>query len=217
MQPRSATTPTDKVAGLAYFLCSFDEGNRQIPAYRGGTTADNAWNKLTLTYMSDRWAADLFFLYPFPSVGPVKWLPTWDQLMQFLPDVAGTIIDAKFTGTGRFRTYEGPTFAQCSIAGFTLKAEGTESVRSRPSFRRGTAVVGQDHLEFEVEAYHWHLTIIPDGEYTLLGTNDCRYWVVGTLDKSLRFTKVSILQMCKADSELIVSIKLASQKCYTIS
>ncbi|KAK0506456.1 hypothetical protein EDD18DRAFT_1240950 [Armillaria luteobubalina] len=76
MQDRTSTYPIDKVAGLAYSLYT-----HSIPAYYESQSLEDAWTALVFE-MDAIIRGDLFFTYPEPGTGCVKWRPSWEQVVE---------------------------------------------------------------------------------------------------------------------------------------
>jgi len=212
MRPRSATNDVDKVAGVAYFVCtSGTEPTEGVPIYNGSMSSETAWGHLVRFHMLGRWQADLFFLFSLPSAtwGVNTWIPKWKMLMQSLPRADGCFPKEQLRRYGAVTAYAGPTIERCELAGF---GDAYPSDDNERRVRRGSITVKKEHC-FEMEAHHQHP--IPDGEYMLLGSSDYRYWAIGRLESTLlssgeAFHKVSVLRMSKEEGERLRVLNLVS-------
>ena len=99
MQPRYASNPTDKAAGLAFLLCHYDINI--LPVYKPAESPSQAWERLVscVATMQEHMpcyypccygtgmsvALQLLRLFPHPSVD--HWFPSWEQIMRY-PDVS---------------------------------------------------------------------------------------------------------------------------------
>ncbi|KAK0506581.1 hypothetical protein EDD18DRAFT_1059612 [Armillaria luteobubalina] len=179
MQHRISTNPVDKVAGLAY---SLETGF--IPAYYESQSLEDAWTAL-VNAMWLRMRGRLFFSYPEPGTGGVKWRPSWEQVMEKpLPND----IDSRLPYVERDDDwYEGRWIERGFVRG--LAVGGEEGIT-----RRGELVVedadGISHA-FRIAASHQYP--IPEDTYTLLGSWE--HWVVGRRLPNKMFEKVSVLMI----------------------
>ncbi|KAK0229239.1 hypothetical protein EDD85DRAFT_140529 [Armillaria nabsnona] len=159
MQNRVSTNPVDKVVGLAIPLMS-----TKIPAYHESESLEDAWTALVnVTSLANR--GELFFWYPEPGDGGKKWRPSWEQVMnKCLP-----VNEVSNMDVGRDREtdddwYEGPCVDKGLVRG--LAAGGAENVPRRGKF----AVKDSDGTEHALGIIAHHGCLIPEGTYTLVGT-----------------------------------------------
>ncbi|PBL01398.1 hypothetical protein ARMGADRAFT_425021 [Armillaria gallica] len=206
MQDRISTYPVDKVAGLAFSLRT-----KAIPAYYESQSLEEAWTALiNEMYRWDR--GILLFTYPEPGSACKKWRPSWEQVMtQSLPKNPDSHFFAFVLGA-EDGLYYGPHIKRGFVRGLAMGGvEGIDRygelvVEDARGIARIFNIVASRMHTFKIIASHQYL--IPEGMYTLLGTNSVssmgnthlgQYWVVGRLsDKRARykmFEKVSVFHM----------------------
>ncbi len=210
MQIRKSTKPLDKVAGLAHLLCGF-LGSGSVPIYDETQSQEDAWDAL-VDAMNVRFQLGLLFIYPEPGNGPQRWRPSWKQVMErriLCPDgyrPKRHILRKLETGDFMF---EGP----CIESGFVSGLAYGSYEEGKP--RQGELVIkdGTGALPYISNVFAYHAFPIPDGRYTLIGTEVFRpreetpaytdlseCWVVGRQRWDGRFEKLSMINT--ADSKL---------------
>ncbi|KAK0488229.1 hypothetical protein EDD18DRAFT_1359658 [Armillaria luteobubalina] len=197
MQNRVSTNPVDKVAGLAIPLLA-----TTLPAYYESQRLEDAWTTL-LNVMHRGNRGELFFWYPEPGDAGKKWRPSWDQVMK-KPLPADKISDGMNINRDDKTDddwHEG-LVGQGLVRG--LAAGGVER-----DIRYGELIVkdadGIEHT-FNIIAHHGYP--IPEGTYTLLGSNPAmvymvssyslvrtQYWVIGQTLLDEKFEKLSVFEM----------------------
>ncbi|PBK59650.1 hypothetical protein ARMSODRAFT_1027200 [Armillaria solidipes] len=164
MKKRVSTKPLDKVAGLGYIL-----DLRYLPLYDEAQSKEDAWTAL-VNAMVRYSRENLLFFYPEPGNGSRCWHPSWNQIMtKNLPS------NQKSLWEGYNRT-EGAYFSADSYRGRRIDSGYVRGL-SHPSYdgmpRQGE-LVANDHTgsthAFKIVADHTYP--IPEGLYTLLGSND---------------------------------------------
>ncbi len=209
MQKRVSTNPADKVAGMAYLLFS-----DSIPAYYEKQSEEDAW--IALMEVTTRWyQGNLLFLYPKPGTGNKIWRPSWKQVMMetlsFQHPTEGLWID-RHHQDGRFDAdtyYNGYIIESAFVRGLS---EGD----SQEQRRRGELVV-KDHTGTEriLDIVAPHQYPIPDGSYTLLGTNcatgSVLCWVVGWRLPDQKLRKLSVFRMYEETTMSLVSRGIATK------
>ncbi|KAK0506557.1 hypothetical protein EDD18DRAFT_1342948 [Armillaria luteobubalina] len=185
MQHRKSTYPIDKIAGLAYSLWT-----TAIPAYYESQSLEDAWTAL-VNEMSTSVRGDLFFLYPEPGTGCVKWRPSWEQVMEKPPPES----HMGFWFPNVERDDDDWCEVHCIERVFVhgLAVGGEEGIN-----RCGELVVedadGISHA-FPIAASHQYP--IPEDTYTLLGS--WKHWVAGRRLPNKMFEKVSVFEIADYD------------------
>ncbi|SJL02838.1 uncharacterized protein ARMOST_06176 [Armillaria ostoyae] len=198
MQKRVSTNPVDKIAALTYLL-----GPSYVPAYYEAQSEEDAWTAL-VGAMHPMHRAQLFFQCPQPGNGQKYWRPSWRQVMtEVLP------LFSRSWGNNVYRTeetntdwYDSNGACQCIEAGYVRGlAEGSPQGRHRQGELFVKDNAGGKHT-FKIVADHQYP--IPDGLYTLLGSNlglslgflvQGQYWVVGRMLPEQVFKKVAVFQI----------------------
>ncbi|KAK0436245.1 hypothetical protein EV421DRAFT_1716120 [Armillaria borealis] len=195
MQKRVSTNPVDKIAALTYLL-----GPSYVPAYYEAQSEEGAWTAL-VGAMHPMHRAQLFFQCPQPRNGHKCWRPSWRQVMtEVLP------LFSRSWGDNVYRTEE--TNADWCESGACIESgyvHGLAEGSPEGKYRQGELFVedndGGKHT-FKIVADHQYP--IPDGLYTLLGSNlqlslgflvQGQYWVVGKTLPEQVFKKVSVFQI----------------------
>ncbi|KAK0491769.1 hypothetical protein EDD18DRAFT_1358557 [Armillaria luteobubalina] len=192
MQKRVSTNPVDKIVALTYLLDPI-----QVPAYYDAQSEEDAWTAL-VGVIHPIHRAQLFFQCPQTGNGPKCWRPSWKQTMtEVLPlfcrswgdSVHCTETDADWCDSGAF-------IESGYVRGL---AEGSPEGKCR----QGELAVRYSNTRgkhtFKIVADHQYP--IPDGLYTLLGSNfglslfQGQYWVVGKIFPGQMFKKVSVFQI----------------------
>ncbi len=196
MQRRVSTNPVDKVAGLSYLLWT-DE----LPTYHATQSQEEAWTAL-VDEMNITYRGHMFFLYPKAGNGSKCWRPSWKQAMtEALPPshlTGGWVGFVRRTKENNADWYDGP----CIESGYI---RGLAEVSPERKRRQGELVV-EDTTDvkhtFKIVAAHRYP--IPEGLYTLVGSNPCDHqgtleerqcWVVGKILPGDMFKKVSVFMM----------------------
>ncbi|PBK59651.1 hypothetical protein ARMSODRAFT_966722 [Armillaria solidipes] len=207
MKNRVSTKPLDKVAGLGYILDLV-----YLPIYDGRQSEEDAWAALVdAMFKYSRW--DLLFFYPEPGDGSKCWRPSWNQIMtKILPSQQMSLWD------GVFKLREHPDDRADFYQGYHIDSGYVRGL-SHPSYkgmpRQGEMVVqddtGSTHT-FKIIADHTYP--IPEGSYTLLGSNDhyvssrsrsnlhdrrLLFWLVGWQRRDGKFEKLSVFSMLDED------------------
>ncbi|SJL16316.1 uncharacterized protein ARMOST_19836 [Armillaria ostoyae] len=169
MQKRVSTYPVDKIAGMAYIM-----GSMSIPAYYRKQPEDDTWIALMDVVAScgqQSWhLADLLFLHPKP--GTKSWQPSWKQVMteKLPPRLRSLDTHSNWTLQLLICNVRTDTFNHGYIIESAL-VQGLSDGDSQEQEQHGKFVVKDDagtvHT-FKIVAYHQ--CPIPDGSYTLLGT-----------------------------------------------
>ncbi|KAK0229416.1 hypothetical protein EDD85DRAFT_1026450 [Armillaria nabsnona] len=198
MRRRASTNPVDKVVGIAFLL-----GPCTIPAYYESQSIEGAWTALINTTNSAIRGV-LFFLYPEPGSAGTIWRPSWDQLMKKpLPEYLAPVDNSYYTHIERDteNNVDRCEEALCIENGFL---RGLAVVGIRGKDRHGESLdedlSGIQH-SFHIIAIHQYP--IPDGTYTLIGSQESRYdsprqwvqWVVGRKLSDESFEKLSVFKM----------------------
>ncbi|KAK0432046.1 uncharacterized protein EV420DRAFT_1285167 [Desarmillaria tabescens] len=198
MQKRKSTNSIDKIAGLS-FLC----WSEKIPAYYENQSVEDAWTAL-VNVMAMEKRGELFFWYPEPGNSGVKWRPTWDQIMTYLPpaDVSNEML-VWWDEEWDVDWHHGPCIEKGFVQGLAVQDEEIID-------RYGELIVKdnkeKEHI-FKIIASHNYL--IPENTYVLLGTRlnheldlECsvQHWAIGhRVPSTKQFEKVSVFKM--ADKE----------------
>ncbi len=199
MRHRTSTNPVDKIAGIAFLL-----GPCTIPAYHESQSIEGAWTALINTTNSAIRGA-LFFLYPEPGNAGTIWRPSWDQLMKKSLPEYHTPADSNNCYTRIERDAEN-SVDRCEevLCIENGCVRGLAIVDVSGTDRHGELLVedtsGMQH-SFHVIAIHQFP--IPDGMYTLIGSQESRYdsprqwvqWVVGRRLADESFEKLSVFKM----------------------
>ncbi len=214
MQIRQSTKPLDKVAGLSYLLCGHFLGSEYIPIYDETQSQQDAWDVL-VNVMKPSHKLQLLFIYPEPGNGPQRWRPSWKQVMErriLCADgypLCPPQKSPKEAGDGRI-LYEGP----CIESGFVFGLAHGSYEEGKP--RQGELII-QDGTgaPYVFNVFAHHAFPIPDGWYTLIGTNSFRVrdeslihtywsgrWVVGWRRWDGRFEKLSVINMVHSYKKL---------------
>ncbi|KAK0432312.1 hypothetical protein EV421DRAFT_2001017 [Armillaria borealis] len=179
MQKRVSTNPVDKVAGLAFPLMP-----ETIPAYHESESLEDAWMALVNSmYARMRLASGL-------PLG-ISWSRTRTQAVE-------TDMGAGHDG----HPASGPVF--CLALKMGMCADWMWN-RQKGGDRCGELVVeGADGMQYTFAIRVTHQIPIPEGTYTLLGSNPGlddnddiwgQYWAVGLRLPRQRFKKVSVVMM----------------------
>ncbi len=206
MQDRVATSPVDKIAGLAFPLRS-----TAIAPYHELGSLEDAWSALVDT-MGARYRAQLFFLYPETGkwsqemealMGAVMRKPnlrvdgfqvatiSWDEppvLINGAPDLTAVRNEEVDVDYHQLFCIDNVT-----VEGLAVKYETT---------RRGRIIVTKEgsHGSHSFRIVAGHQYPIPEGKYTLINSHmESEYWVVGKRLPDQRFEKVSVFQMNSSD------------------
>ncbi|PBK65321.1 hypothetical protein ARMSODRAFT_940536, partial [Armillaria solidipes] len=193
MQKRVSTNPVDKIAALTYLLYPSN-----VPAYYEVQSEEDAWTAL-VGVLHPLHRAQLFFQCPQPGNGHKCWRPSWRQSMtEVLP------LFSRSWGNSVYWAEE--TDADwCDSQGACIEAgyvRGLAEGSPEEKYRQGELFIednaGGKHT-FKIVADHQYP--IPDGLYTLLGSNlqlsrfQGQYWVVGKMLPEQVFKKVSVFQI----------------------
>ncbi|KAK0421633.1 hypothetical protein EV421DRAFT_1916194 [Armillaria borealis] len=215
-----STHTVDRVAGLAYLLRS-----RKIPTYYEVKSPEDALSVL-VDRMDERYREQLLFLYPEPGEGERKhWRPSWNQvIVKTLPSMDPDRIQLYDKVDRDDKDAADVHDGYCIEQG---RIKGLDKVDPIGESQSGTLTVedleGKNHL-FKIIATHQHL--IPEGSYTLIGSDPWlqksaeskdkdtkQYWVVGKLVQNSkkrprksdqRFEKLSVFQL--ADAERVMGL-----------
>ncbi|KAK0234333.1 hypothetical protein IW262DRAFT_1425077 [Armillaria fumosa] len=192
MQKRVSTNPVDKVAALTYLL-----DPAQVPAYYEAQSEEDAWTAL-VGVMHPLHRAQLFFQCPQPGNGQKCWRPSWRQTMtEVLPLFSRSWGDSVHCAEETDADwYDSGAFIELGYV-WGL-AEGSPEGKCRQGELAVKDNTGEKHT-FKIGADHQYP--IPDGLYTLLGSNlglslfQGQYWVVGKTLPGQMFKKVSVFQI----------------------
>jgi len=203
MRHRASVNVNDKICGLAYLLRS-----QRLPAYDADEPMEEFWSRFIDT-IKPRFRGDLLFLYPEPGNGTYTWAPSCQQVrdVEALPDSNGISLCEGVYRSSNYSIYCycGYRLDGCFLDG--LAQGGSRSRMGRMVLTDGTGL----HHVFPVLALHNQP--IPHGDYTLIGSQNCQYWVVGhvkeeerlefgNIRRPSRLEKVSVL--CLDGGEKIV-------------
>ncbi|SJL08788.1 uncharacterized protein ARMOST_12158 [Armillaria ostoyae] len=183
MQNRVSVYPADKIAGLAHIFKSSG-----IPAYYEIQVLEDAWTAL-VNRMHPRFRAHVFFLYPRPGDTCKRWRLSWNQVTTTpLPVDCDCVAEVYRDEVADDDWCE----VRCIEQGF-VRGLGGEDVN-----RRGELMVkGQDGIKHVFNVIATHQCPIPEGTYTLLGSDpyyrsQSQRWVVGRRLPEQRFEKISV-------------------------
>ncbi|PBK58579.1 hypothetical protein ARMSODRAFT_1028151 [Armillaria solidipes] len=170
MRRIASTNPMDKIAGIAFLL-----GPYTITAYYESQSTEGAWTALVNTTNSAIRGA-LFFLYPEPGNAGTILRPSWDQLMEKpLPEYHTPADNSCYTRIERDaeNNVDRCEEALCIENGFV---RGLAVVSVPEKDRHGELLIedsSRTQHSFHIIAIHQYP--IPDGTYTLIGSQESRY------------------------------------------
>lgn len=209
MQRRVSTHPVDKIAGMAYLLFS-----ESIPAYYGTQSEEDAWMALMDDVAS---MADLLFLH-FES-GITSWRPTWKQVTTgtLRPKPCSDNTTDMRLGWIQQSVIEGVKTDSFN-GGYIIESalvRGLSNGDSQGHERHGKLIVEDDTgTEHTIKIVAYHQCPIPDGSYTLLGTQPWNsrvlYWVVRWRLADQRFKKLSVFETYDDGKVLFVLWSIAT-------
>ncbi|KAF7796360.1 hypothetical protein EIP86_007537 [Pleurotus ostreatoroseus] len=225
MKQRQAESDMDRIIVLARLL---NPKPTKLPAYSIKEDLEDVWIRLVES-MADPYRTELFLLHPAAGRGRYLWMPSWKDVKISASRIRlDTVFAVKHTnvdyitvdgGNDKKIRFHGLVMQQCKVGGLgKVGYVDAGTSRNRSVYRTGTLTVklidGQKtgyKLEVVVQAYHQEK--IPETgkyNYTLVGTHDLHYWVVGRMMKDGRLEKVSVIRIEKPEhKEAIRKYKLA--------
>jgi len=130
--------------------------------------------------------------------------------MSFIPDSEGVLVNERLPfndDESYVRNYTGPTLDRCAVSGL-----GSAHPSTNVTVRHGLVFIEDRY--FEVEAHHPYA--IDSGLYTLLGSENYQYWVIGKRQRSSEnsrseFRKISVLRMGEGEGQRLKDLEYATR------